>query len=128
MAASGPEGREESRGAEAAVKFDDVVAIPGDRERWLAVPFSQFIDRVMDIPVVRAALVQLCRRPWRFLRCPCSSTTSSSSPGSELKVPQIQFILFMPDIPVVPQRRAHSANCAEGRRDPTGACAVLGGV
>ena len=33
----------------------------------------------------------------------------------------------MPDIPVVLLRRAHSANCAEDRRDPTGACAVLGG-
>ena len=33
-------------GAEAAVQFDDVVAIPGDN--------------------------------WRLLRCPCSSTTSSS--------------------------------------------------
>ena len=36
-------------------------------------------------------------------------------------MPQIQFILFMPDIPVVLQRRAHSANCAEDRRDPTDA-------
>ena len=57
-----------------------------------------------------------------------SSTTGSRSPGSELKVPQIQFILSMLDIPVVLQRRAHSANCAEDRRDPAGACAVLGGV
>ena len=28
-----------------------------NRERWLAVPFFQFIDRVMNFPVVRAAFV-----------------------------------------------------------------------
>ena len=40
------------------MQFDDVVAISGDdRERWFAVPFSQFIDRVMDIPVARAVQV-----------------------------------------------------------------------
>ena len=52
------EGAGRERGAEAAVQFDGVVAIPVDnRVRWLAVPFFQFIDKVMDIPVVRAALV-----------------------------------------------------------------------
>ena len=60
VAASGPEGRRgagRERGAEAAVQFDGVVAIPDTRDRWLTVPFSLFIDGEMDIPVVRAALV-----------------------------------------------------------------------
>ena len=40
------------------MQLDGVVAVPVDnRERWLSVPFFQFIDRVMDLPVVRAALV-----------------------------------------------------------------------
>ena len=61
VAASGPLGERgagRGRGAEAAVQFDDVVAVPVDnRERWLAVPLSQFTDSVMDIPVVLDALV-----------------------------------------------------------------------
>ena len=71
-----------------------------------------------------ARCVQLRRRFWSFLRCPCSLQRQVLV---ELKVCQLQFIFCMPDIPVVLQRRVHSANCAADRRDPTGACAVLGG-
>ena len=51
--------------------------------------------------------VQLCKRPWRFLRWTflCSSVTSSSSPGVRVDGAWIQFVLNMPDIPVVLQRR-----------------------
>ena len=40
-------------------------------------------------------------------------------------MPQIQFILSMPDIPVVLQRRAHSAYCVKDRRDSTEAVPVV---
>ena len=43
-------------------------------------------------------------------------------------MPQTQFILFVLDIPVVLQRRAHSVNCAADCRDPTGACAPRSGA
>ena len=89
-AASGPERREGRRageGAEASVQFDDVVAIPGDdREGWLAVPFSQFIDRVMDIPVVRAALV--------LAVCNCAEDRGDSCgvPVLQRHVPAVQVL------------------------------------
>ena len=66
-----------------------------------------FIDWEMDIPVVSAGLALTGATAQKTMEIPVVSlffsTTSSSSPGSELKVPQLQFILCMPDIPVAPQ-------------------------
>ena len=71
-------------------------------------PFSQFIDRVTYIPVVRAALVLAVHN--------CAQDREDSC-----------GVPLQRQVPVL-QRRAHSVNCAEDRRDPSGACAVLGGV
>ena len=78
----------------------------------------------MDIPVVRVGLV--------LTGCDCAADRGKSCGGRpyalqrqvpavqefELKMPLIQFILSLPDIPVVLQRRSDptGANCAENRK------------
>ena len=79
----------------------------GNSDRCFAVPVFFFIDRAKDIPVVLAGLVlmvfKLCRR--RGDCCggrPCALQRQVPAVNEfELKVPQIPFILCMPDIPVV---------------------------
>ena len=92
----------------------------GNSDRCVAVLVFLCIDWVTDIPVVSVGPVLTgcnCAEDWSFLRCPCSLQRQVPA-VSELKVPQLQFVFCMLDIPVVQQRRVHSANCAADRRDP----------
>ena len=58
VAASGPEGSGARKGGRRRrCSSTTWWPSPSTTERWLAVPSFQFIDRVMDIPVLRAALV-----------------------------------------------------------------------
>ena len=60
VAASGPEGEGEAGGRGERRRRCSSTWWPSPAttgERWLPVPFSQLIDRDMDIPVVRVALV-----------------------------------------------------------------------
>ena len=78
----------------------------------------------MDIPVVRAGLVLAVYNCAEDRGDSCGVPVLSSSPGSELKVPLIQFILCMPDIPVVQKRRAHSVQ--KTAEIPQVLCAFVG--
>ena len=105
----------------------------GGRGRGGAGAVQFFIDDVMDIPVVvwdwyycGATVQKTVDIP--TVRRPCASVTSSSSLEFEVEGASDSVHPLRADHSCCATvTRAHSANCAEDRRDPTGDCAVLGG-
>ena len=127
------EGAEAEVGGEVQYSIDDVMDIPGRQQGEVCRRACLLVHRWGDGLSSRLCGtgprgVQLRRRPWSFPRCPCSrqrqvpASTSSSSRCLSFSSSSAcwTFLLCHSD--------ASSANCAADRRDPTGACAVLGWV
>ena len=72
-------------------------------QKTAEVPRTQFIDKVVDVPVDMQRQVQqfkLCRRPWRFHRFSTVQTVQKTA-----EITQVQFLDKVVEMPTVVQRQ-----------------------